>query len=99
MKYTVTDGVAFFECDVPSARFIQIIDTLSDGSYNEEKLESMESLKKAMATHAVLLGGNCIIRFKYGQKKSSHFWKSLFSKKIYWHGIGIVAEVNPENFE
>lgn len=96
MKYTVTDGVAFFEGRVPSARPIRAIETSMDGMFVQTQLKSLESLKKAMAHRAIQLGGNCIMCFEYGQKQSS-FWKSIFSMDdIYWKGKGIVAVVDPD---
>lgn len=99
MRYTVTDGVAFIEENVPSARLIQGIETSMDSFFRQTQLKSIESLKQAMARRAIALGGNCIICFEYGQKQSS-FWKSLLSlDDIYWQGKGIVAIVNPDDIE
>ena len=99
MRYTVTEGVAFFEGNVPSAQIIRPIETSMDSLFRESQLKSLESLKLVMARIAKNLGGNCIIQFEYGQKQSS-FWKSLFSMDdIYWRGKGIVAIVNPDTIE
>ena len=99
MRYTVTEGVAFFEGNVPSAQIIRPIETSMDSLFRESQLKSLESLKLAMARIAKNLGGNCIIQFEYGQEQSS-FWKSLFSMDdIYWKGKGIVAIVNPDTIE
>lgn len=99
MRFTVTDGVAFFEGNVPSARRIQVIETSTDGMFRQTQLESIESLKRAMARRAVQLGGNCIICFQYGQKQASLLGSILSFDDIYWHGRGIVAVVNPDDFE
>jgi hypothetical protein len=99
MKYTVTDGVAFFEGRVSSARIIQGIETSMDRMFSQTQLKSLESLKKAMAKRAIQLGGNCIMCFEYGQKQSS-FFKSIFSlDDIFWQGKGIVAIVDPDNLD
>lgn len=96
MRYTITDGVAFFEGQVSSARLIRPIETSMDSVFRQTQLRSIESLKQAMAKRARMLGGNCIVCFEYGQKQSS-FMKSLISRDdIYWHGKGIVAVVDPD---
>ncbi len=97
MRYTVTDGVAFFEGRVASAQIIQRIETSTDGMVSETQLTSLESLKKAMAARVKQLGGNCVICFEYGQKQAS-FFHSIFSlDDVYWQGKGIVAIVDPDN--
>lgn len=99
MKYTVTDGVAFFEGRVSSARIIQTIETSMDRMFSQTQLKSLESLKQAMAKRAIQLGGNSIMCFEYGQKQSS-FFKAIFSMDdIYWQGKGIVVVVDPDNLE
>lgn len=95
MRYTVTDGVAFFEGKVPAARLICPIETSMDSMFRHTQLRSIESLKHAMAARTLQLGGNCIACFEYGQKQSS-FMKSLISMDdIYWYGKGYVAIVDP----
>lgn len=97
MRYTITDGVAFIEGNVPTIRTIKAIETNTDSMFRNTQLKSIESLKQAMARRIIQLGGNAVICFEYGQKQSS-FWKSLLSlDDIYWHGKGIVAVVDPDS--
>lgn len=97
MRYTVTDGVAFIEGNVPALQIIQSIETSTDSMFLSTQLKSIESLKHAMAQRVIQLGGNAVICFEYGQKQSS-FLKSLLSlDDIYWQGKGIVAVVDPDS--
>lgn len=96
MRYTVTNGVAFIEDDVPFARQICPIEASTDSMFFSSQLQGVESVKKKMASRVIELGGNCVIRFTYGQKQTS-LLRSFFSRDdVYWYGNGIVAVVDPE---
>lgn len=99
MRYTVTDGVAFFEGDVPGARKIKAISVKNSSMFRSSQLSSIESVKKMMADQARKLGGNCILCFRYGQKQPSFLASILVLMRddVYWYGEGIVGVVDPDS--
>jgi hypothetical protein len=56
------------------------------------QLKSLDHVKDAMIRQVKSAGGNAVIDFKYGQKKS--FWGYDSTK---WTGSGTIAKVSPSN--
>jgi hypothetical protein len=57
------------------------------------QLKNLEDVKQLMAKEVMLVGGNAVIEFNYGQK-SVGFWRSLFDRDdVNWYGEGRIAVV------
>ena len=98
VRYTVVDGVAFVEGEVPPLRLIGPIQTEINGFFTSNQLKNLDDLQKKMAKTVCERGGNAILNFQYGQR--STFWKSLLGRDdVFWYGSGQIAVLDPNAME
>ena len=97
VRYTVVDGIAFVEADLP-AYVIAPIETELNGFFEQKQLKSLSDLQKKMAQVVREKGGNAVVGFQYGQK--STFLKSLFKMDdVYWYGSGMIVILDPATLQ
>jgi hypothetical protein len=88
-----TGGVLFFESNPPNVQVLAPISTELNGFFAQNQLRTLDDLKTQMCRLTIQHEGNCIIRFKYGQR--STFWKSLFGMDdVLWYGTGYIGLIN-----
>ena len=96
MLSTVTEGIVFVEGEYSGCREIGPVSVSIGGMFTQAQLKSLADVKKQMAAVVKTLGGNGIVRFKYGQR--STFWGSIFGLDgICWYGEGVAVELPARN--
>ena len=88
MIVTVAAGVLFVEGECPGCHEIGPASVCIGGMFTQSQLKSLDDVKLQLAAAVTQMGGNGLIRFKYGQR--SKFW-SLDG--LTWYGEGVAAEV------
>jgi len=92
MFATFAAGIVFIEGECHGCREIGPVSVRIGGMFTQAQLKSLEDVKRQMAATVSQMGGNGLIRFKYGQR--STFWASIFGLDgVTWYGEGVAAEL------
>lgn len=89
--------IIFIEGEEPLAKELEKIEYKKRFSFNSQ-IKTLDCVKDQLAEQAIKLGGNAVVKFKYGQKSYGWFRASLCSidDNIKWYGNGVVAIIPEE---
>lgn len=92
MFATAAFGIVFVEGECPGCREIGPVSVRIGGMFTQSQLKSLDDVKRQLAAAVSRMGGNGLVRFKYGQR--STFWASIFNLDgVSWYGEGVAAEL------
>ena len=93
MAYTsIYKGIFFIEGAEPTATMFENVEYKKVCTFNSQ-IQTLDCVKDQLVEKTLMLGGNAVVNFKYGQKSSGWFKSSLFSldDNIKWYGSGCAA--------
>ena len=97
IRYTMCDGIAFFEDSVPNARTLGPVSAEIGGVFASAQTRTLDDVKRLLAREAKAKRGNAVVGFRYGQK-SVGLLRSLASRDdVNWYGSGTAAVVDPSD--